>query len=145
MGMFPSQSTNDVTTRQLETSGPRGWGGLLTSPMRLPAVEAMLMALGFLEWPPLRMGDALDLVRVCLTIPSAILFVCVAPASVSPSGSLSRVAASCDSCRSCDPWLDSSSWALAALMPPSLAGGVNIRSDWWVELVSWELLPDEST
>ena len=107
----------------------------------------MLMALGFLEWPPLRTGDALGLVRVCLTMPSAILLVCVAasaPASASASGSLSRVAASCDNCKSCDPWLDSSSWALAALMPPSLAGGVNSRSDWFVELVSWELLADES-
>jgi len=91
----------------------------------------------------MRTGDALDLSRVCLTTPSAILFLekaPLSPASAAVSGILSWAAATCDSCRSCKPWLESRALP-SGLMPPSLvlAGGVNTKSVSFVELVSCEL------
>lgn len=41
--------------------------------MRLPVVEATLTVLVFLEWP-LRTGETFEFPLICLTSPSAILF-----------------------------------------------------------------------
>ena len=119
----------------------------LTSPMRLPAVEATLTALGFREWPPMRTGDALSLSRVSLslTMPSAIRLRDDAPdpsAWVSVLGIFSCAAARCDSCSSWDSWLESWPLPLRALISPSLVGGVNTRPPSWVEFVACELLLD---
>lgn len=133
--------------------------------MRLPAVDATLTALVFLEWPPMYMGDILDAFRVCLTEPSAARLRDSAPPSNASetvtSAILSRAAASLDNWCSWDSWLEKScselyAFALPLTLPlpppptlnsPSLIGGVK---SWSVSVlalvsallvVSWESLP----
>ncbi len=144
VGQTGSELGSQLQHNKSGLSNSSGGTATRTSPTRLPAVEAILTALGFLEW--LRTGDALELSRVCFTSPSAILFLDEAPFPVAStvvwSGILSWAAAICDSCRSCDSWLESRALPWLGLMPPSLAlaGGVNTMSASLVELVACELL-----
>ena len=138
-----------------------------SSPIRLPAVDAMLTELGLREWPPPppappltppNMGDALDELRVCFTAPSAILLregpEPTGLVSMStPTGIFSWAAANCESWSSCDSWLLEllvlAPSPLPPLTPPSLAlaGGVNatllgsesLLLDTELALVSWAL------
>jgi hypothetical protein len=109
--------------------------------MRLPAVEATLTVLVFLEWPTMCPGDALDVSRVCFTMPSAMRFL-DAPGAMSgwSSGILAWAAAIWESWSNWDSWLPP--WALASpgLNLPPLAGGVNTGSTPLAKPVPWELL-----
>ena len=133
---------------QSEGAGWRAITARLTSPIRLPVVEATLTVLVFLECPPILTGDVVDWARACFTTPSAILFLeeCPCPlasleSSLLDSGILSRAAAAMESCMSCDSWLESRALLPPpGLMPPSLMGGVKTRSVSLVVLVSCEAL-----
>ena len=113
--------------------------------MRLPAVEATLTVLVFLEWPTICPGDTFDLSRVCFTMPSAMRFLDAAvPMSTASSGILACAAAIWESWSSWDSWLESWALPLTGLNRPPLAGGVNTGSAPLVELVPWELLRESA-
>jgi hypothetical protein len=118
-----------------------------TSLMRLPVVEATLMVLVFLEWLILT-GEALEWFRVCLTKPSAILFLDSDPLMSASSRDTSIFcckAARFDSCMSCDSWLEAWLFSLRLLPSLSLPGGVKTRSiSLEVELVACEPLVEPS-
>lgn len=113
--------------------------------MRLPAVEATLTVLVFLEWPTMRPGDALDVSRVCFTTPSAMRFL-DAPGAMSgaSSGILAWAAAIWESCSNWDSWLEPWALVLPGLNLPPLAGGVNTGSTPLVEAARCELLPESA-
>jgi hypothetical protein len=106
----------------------------------------MLTVLVFLEWPTICLGDTFDLSRVCFTMPSAIRFLDDAPppTSMASSGILSWAAAICESCKSCDSWLEPWALPVPGLNLPPLVGGVNTGSASFVELVPCELVRERA-
>ena len=115
--------------------------------MRLPAVEATLTVLVFLEWPTICPGDTFDLSRVCFTMPSAMRFLDAAVAmSAASSGILAWAAAIWESWSNWDSWLESWALPLTGLNRPPLAGGVNTGSAPLVDVVvPWELLRERAS
>lgn len=116
-----------------------------TSPMRLLVVEATLTVLVFLEWP-IRMGEVLEWCRVCLTMPSAILFLDCAPSRSASSRDTAIFccrAARLDNCINWDSWLEELAVPWRLLPSLSLSVGVKTRSaslDAELELVVWKSL-----
>lgn len=114
--------------------------------MRLPAVEATLTVLVFLEWPTICPGDTFEASRVCFATPSAMRFLDAPfPMSTGSSGILSWAAAIWDRCSNWDSWLEPWALPVPGLNRPPLAGGVNTGSAPFVELVPWELLRESAS
>jgi hypothetical protein len=114
--------------------------------MRLPAVDATLTVLVFLEWPTICPDDTFDVSRVCFTTPSAIRFLDAAWAMSASSGILAWAAAIWESWCNWDSWLEPWALPLPGLTRPPLAGGVNTGSAPFVEpVVPWELLRERAS